>query len=309
MSFVLEQQVISTRLAKRKMRHVSEKIIETLLFLSAAASILITVGVVYILVRESVIFFQYVSIIDFLTDTQWTPLFDDAHFGIIVLLSGTIVSSLVALGVAIPIGTVVALYLSEFAASRTREVVKPTLELLSGIPTVVFGYFALLFITPLLQSIFPELPGFNLLSAGIMMGIMIMPLITSISEDAIRAVPMNLREGSYAMGATRLQTAIRVVVPASISGITASYILGISRALGETMIVSIAAGMQPSFTWNPTEPAATMTAYIVQVALGDLPHGSVGYQTIFATGLTLMLSTLFFNILGFWMQHKHRERY
>lgn len=309
MSFSSEQRVVSTRLAKRKMRHVSEKIIETLLFLSAAASILITVGVVYILVRESVLFFQHVSIVDFLTDTQWTPLFDDAHFGIVVLLSGTIVSSLVALGVAIPVGTVVALYLSEFAPSRTRNIIKPTLELLSGIPTVVFGYFALLFITPLLQSVFPELPGFNLLSAGIMMGIMIMPLIVSISEDAIRAVPMNLREGSYAMGATRLQTAIRVVIPASISGITASYILGISRALGETMIVSIAAGMQPNFTWNPIEPAATMTAYIVQVALGDLPHGSIGYQTIFATGLTLMLSTLLFNILGFWMQHKHRERY
>jgi len=308
-SFSSEQRVVSTRLAKRKMRHVSEKIIETLLFLSAAASILITVGVVYILVRESVLFFQHVSIVDFLTDTQWTPLFDDAHFGIVVLLSGTIVSSLVALGVAIPVGTVVALYLSEFAPSRTRNIIKPTLELLSGIPTVVFGYFALLFITPLLQSVFPELPGFNLLSAGIMMGIMIMPLIVSISEDAIRAVPMNLREGSYAMGATRLQTAIRVVIPASISGITASYILGISRALGETMIVSIAAGMQPNFTWNPIEPAATMTAYIVQVALGDLPHGSIGYQTIFATGLTLMLSTLLFNILGFWMQHKHRERY
>ena len=301
--------VVSERLARRASRHVKERIIEALLFAAAAVSVLITIGIVYVLVSESIVFFQHVSIIDFLTDTQWTPLFDDAHFGIMVLLSGTAVSSLVALGVAIPLGTTIAIYLTEFATPRNREIAKPILELLSGMPTVVFGYFALLFVTPLLQKLMPELPGFNLLSAGIVMGIMITPIISSISEDAMRAVPMAMREGSYAMGATRLQTALRVVFPAAISGIAAAYILGIARAVGETMILAIAAGMQPNLVWDPREPAATITAFIVQVALGDLPHGSTGYQTIFAAGLTLMLFTLVFNILGFWLQRTYRERY
>jgi phosphate transport system permease protein len=300
---------VSERLAKRASRHVKERIIEAILFAAAAASVFITIGIVYILVSESIVFFQHVSIIDFLTDTQWTPLFDDAHFGIMVLLSGTAVSSLVALGVAIPLGTTIAIYLSEFATPRNREIAKPILELLSGMPTVVFGYFALLFVTPLLQKLMPELSGFNLLSAGIVMGIMITPIISSISEDAMRAVPMAMREGSYAMGATRLQTALRVVFPAAISGIAAAYILGIARAVGETMILAIAAGMQPNLTWDPREPAATITAFIVQVALGDLPHGSTGYLTIFAAGLTLMLFTLVFNIIGFWLQRTYRERY
>ena len=300
---------MSERLAKRASRHVKERIIEAILFAAAAASVFITIGIVYILVSESIVFFQHVSIIDFLTDTQWTPLFDDAHFGIMVLLSGTAVSSLVALGVASPLGTTIAIYLSEFATPRNREIAKPILELLSGMPTVVFGYFALLFVTPLLQKLMPELSGFNLLSAGIVMGIMITPIISSISEDAMRAVPMAMREGSYAMGATRLQTALRVVFPAAISGIAAAYILGIARAVGETMILAIAAGMQPNLTWDPREPAATITAFIVQVALGDLPHGSTGYLTIFAAGLTLMLFTLVFNIIGFWLQRTYRERY
>jgi phosphate transport system permease protein len=300
---------VSERLARKASRHVGERLIEAVLFLAAAVSIFVTLAIVFILVRESVAFFQQVSIIDFLTDTQWTPLFDDAHFGIMVLLSGTAVSATVALGVAIPLGTTIAIYLSEFASPRAREFAKPILELLAGMPTVVFGYFALLFVTPLLQKLMPELPGFNLLSAGLVMGIMIVPIISSISEDAMRAVPMALREGSYAMGATRLQTALHVVVPAAISGIAAAYILGIARAVGETMILAIAAGMQPNLTWDPREPAATITAYIVQVALGDLPHGSIGYQTIFAAGLTLMLFTLVFNILGFWLQRKYREKY
>ena len=301
--------LVSERLAKRASRHVKERIIEAILFAAAAASVFITLGIVYILVSESVVFFRQVSIIDFLTDTQWTPLFDDAHFGIMVLLSGTAVSSLVALGVAIPLGTTIAIYLSEFATPRNREIAKPILELLSGMPTVVFGYFALLFVTPLLQKLMPELQGFNLLSPGIVMGIMITPIISSISEDAMRAVPMAMREGSYAMGATRLQTAVRVVFPAAISGIAAAYILGIARAVGETMILAIAAGMQPNLTWDPREPAATITAFIVQVALGDLPHGSTGYQTIFAAGLTVMLFTLVFTIIGFWLQRTYRERY
>jgi phosphate transport system permease protein len=298
-----------SRLAHRASRHLKEKIIESILLLAALVSVFTTLGIVYILVSESVVFFRHVPLWDFLTDTQWTPLFDDAHFGIMVLLSGTLVSSGVALAVAIPLGTVIAVFLSEFASPRLREVVKPMLELLSGVPTIVYGYFALLFVTPLLQKFLPELPGFNLLSAGIVMGIMIIPTVSSIAEDAMRAVPMNLREGSYAMGATRFQTATRVVVPAAISGIMAAYILGISRAVGETMILAVAAGMQPNLTWNPMEPAATITAFIVQVALGDLPHGSVGYQTIFAAGLTLMLMTLLFNILGYWLRKRYREQY
>jgi phosphate transport system permease protein len=299
----------ASRLGHRASRHFKEKIIELILFSAALVSVFTTAGIVYILVSESVVFFQHVPLTSFLFDTQWTPLFDDAHFGIMVLMSGTLVSSAVALLVAIPLGTIIAIYLSEFAGPRLRELAKPTLELLSGVPTIVYGYFALLFVTPLLQKIFPELPGFNLLSAGLVMGIMIIPTVSSLAEDAMRAVPMSLREGSYAMGATRFQTAVKVVVPAAFSGIMAGYILGISRAVGETMILAVAAGMQPNLTWNPLEPAATITAFIVQVALGDLPHGSVGYQTIFAAGLTLMLLTLVFNIIGYWLRHKYRERY
>jgi len=300
---------VSDRLARRQLRHVKERIIESLLFVAASISVATTIGIVVILLRESFIFFQQVSIWDFLTDTQWTPLFSDAHYGILPLLSGTLVSSMVALMVAIPLGTIIAIYLSEFAPFSVREVAKPFLEMLGGVPTIVYGYFALLFVTPLLQEIFPGLPGFNLLSAGLVMGIMIIPYVSSVSEDAMRAVPMSLREGSYAMGATRFQTAIKVVTPAAFSGIAAAYILGISRAVGETMILAVAAGMQPNLTWNPMEPAATITAFIVQVALGDLPHGSLGYQTIFAAGLTLALITLFFNVLGHLLRKRFRQAY
>lgn len=306
---VLADHTVSARLAKRKSRHIRERLIEALLFLAASVSVAVTVGIVVILVTESYQFFQHVPLWDFLTDTQWTPLFDDAHYGIMVLLSGTMVSSFVALAVAIPLGTIIAIYLSEFAPFSVREVAKPFLELLGGVPTIVYGYFALLYVTPALQYFFPGLPGFNLLSAGLVMGVMIIPYVSSLSEDAMRAVPMSMREGSYAMGATRFQTATRVVTPAAFSGISAAYILGISRAVGETMILAVAAGMQPNLTWNPAEPAATITAYIVQVALGDLPHGSIGYQTIFAAGLTLMLLTLFFNILGHVMKRKFRQAY
>ncbi len=300
---------VSDRLAKKRTRHIRERVIEVLLFLSASVSVVVTVGIVVILLTESYQFFQHVPLLDFLTDTQWTPLFDDAHYGIMVLLSGTVMSSLVALAVAIPLGTIIAIYLSEFAPFAVREVAKPFLELLGGVPTIVYGYFALLYVTPALQYFFPGLPGFNLLSAGLVMGIMIIPYVSSVSEDAMRSVPMAMREGSYAMGATRFQTAVRVVTPAAFSGIAAAYILGISRAVGETMIVAVAAGMQPNLTWNPAEPAATITAYIVQVALGDLPHGSIGYQTIFAAGLTLMLLTLFFNVLGHFLKRRYRQAY
>ncbi len=299
----------SARLAHRRSRIWRERMIEFVLFLAALVSVFTTIGIIYVLVSESLAFFSHVPLWDFLTDTQWTPLFDDQHFGIMVLLSGTLTSSAVALSIAIPLGTIIAIYLSEFAPFKVREVAKPFLELLGGIPTIVYGYFALLFVTPLLQRAFPELPGFNLLSAGLVMGIMIIPYVASISEDAMRAVPMSLREGSYAMGATRFQTATKVVVPAAFSGIASAYILGISRAVGETMILAVAAGMQPNLTFNPTEPAATITAFIVQVALGDLPHGSIGYQTIFAAGLTLLVLTLVFNILGHVLRRRFREAY
>lgn len=299
----------SRRLGYSYRRHLGERFIEAILFLMAFISVVITLAIVAMLVSESLVFFEHVSLWDFLTDTQWTPLFDDAHYGILPLVSGTVVSSAVALLVAIPLGTITAIYLSEFAPFAVREIAKPFLELLGGVPTVVYGYFALLFVTPALQKIIPGLPGFSLLSAGLVMGIMIIPYVSSMAEDAMRSVPMHLREGSYAMGATRFQTALRVVMPAAFSGIAAAYILGISRAVGETMVVAIAAGMQPNLTWNPLEPAATITAYIVQISLGDLPHGSIGYQTIFAAGLTLFLMTLAFNILGHVLRKRYREIY
>ena len=300
---------ISKRLAKNIKRNFVERVIEIILMSAALASTFITLGIVYILVTEASGFFEEVSIIEFLTSRQWTPLFEDAHYGILPLISGTLTTSFIALSVAVPIGTIAAIYLSEFASHKTRESVKPMLELLVGVPTVVFGYFALLFVTPLLQKLNPDLPTFNMLGAGLVMGVMIIPYIASVAEDAMRAVPMNMREGSYAMGATKFQTAIRVVTPAATSGIIAAYILGISRAVGETMVVAIAAGQQPTFTFNPLEGAATITAYIVQVAMGDLPHGSLGYQSIFAAGMVLFVITFVFNILGHMVRKRFAERY
>ncbi|MBA2352296.1 MAG: phosphate ABC transporter permease subunit PstC [Burkholderiales bacterium] len=300
---------IPARFAVQRSRKIRERIFEFLLLLAAVSSVATTIGILYILISESLVFFQNVPLSEFLTDTQWTPLFSNPHYGILPLLSGTLVSSAVALLVAIPLGTIIAIYLSEFAPFSVREVAKPFLEMLGSVPTVVYGYFALLFVTPLLQQFIPGLPGFSLLSAGLVMGIMIIPYVSSLSEDAMRAVPMALREGSYAMGATRFQTASRVVAPAAFSGIAAAYVLGVSRAVGETMIVAVAAGLQPNLTWNPAEPAATITAYIVQVSLGDLPHGSIGYQTIFAAGLTLMLLTLVFNIAGHVLRRRYRQVY
>lgn len=299
----------TSSLRRRASRNVKEKLIEFALFLAALSSVLTTIAIVVILLEESVLFFRQVSIWDFITGTEWTPLFDNPKYGILPLLMGTLVTSTIALLVAVPMGTILAMYLSEFAGFKAREIAKPFLELLAGIPTVVYGYFALLFVTPLLQLLLPNLPGFNMLSAGLVMGIMIVPYVSSICEDAMRAVPMALREGSFAMGATRLQTSAKVVVPAAFSGIAAAYILGVSRAVGETMVLAIAAGNQPNFTLNPMEPAQTITAYIVAVSLGDLPHGGIGYQTIFAAGLTLMLMTLGFNIAGHWLRRKYREAY
>lgn len=307
-SSITSRQVVSLTLYERFLRF-KERVIEFLLFLAASLSIIITIGIFGILIYESSAFFAHVSIFEFLTDTLWTPLFYPPRFGILPLLTGTLVTTAVALSVALPIGSIVAIYLSEFAPQAVREILKPILELLSAIPTVVYGYFALLFVAPLLQRIIPDLPTFNMLSAGIVMGIMIIPYVSSLSEDAMRAVPMSLRESAYALGANRIITALKVVYPAAFSGIVASYILAISRALGETMIVAIAAGMQPNLTLDPREPAATITAFIVQVSLGDLPHGSIGYQSIFAAGLTLFLITLIFNVIGFYLRRRYREAY
>jgi phosphate transport system permease protein len=286
-----------------------DRVVEFILLLAGLVAVFTTIAIVCILVYESSSFFRTVSIGDFLTDTMWTPLFANPRYGILPLVSGTLTTTMVALLVAIPVGTTIAIYLSEFAPHRLRETVKPILELLGAVPTVVYGYFALLMVTPLLQKLIPGLPGFNMLSAGLVIGLMIVPYIATVREDAMRAVPRYMREGSYAMGATRLQTALRVVVPGALSGIAAAYILGISRAVGETMVVAIAAGMQPQLTFDPREPAATITAYIVQVSLGDLPHDSIGYQSIFAAGLVLMLITLVFNVIGFFLTRRFREAY
>jgi phosphate transport system permease protein len=295
--------------ASLRYRKTRDRIIELILMSAGLVAVFTTIAIVFILFYESSYFFEHVSIKDFITDTMWTPLFADARYGILPLVSGTLTVTGVAILVAIPVGTIIAIYLSEFAPHQLRESVKPVLELLGAVPTVVYGYFALLMVTPLLQKVWPELPGFNMLSAGLVIGLMIVPYVASVSEDAMRAVPKYMREGSYAMGATKLQTALRVVVPGAFSGLAAAYILGISRAVGETMVVAIAAGMMANLTFNPTEPAATITAYIVQVSLGDLPHDSIGYQSIFAAGLVLMLMTLVLNVIGFFLTRRFREAY
>lgn len=286
-----------------------ERVIELGLVLAAISSVLVTCGIVIVLVGESIPFFKHVSIVEFLTSTVWTPLFSEPQFGILPLVAGTLVTTAVALAVAMPVGTIIAIWLSEFASHRVREIVKPVLEVLSAVPTVVFGYFAIRLVSPALQNIFTELPTFNMLSAGLVMGVMIVPYVSSLSEDAMRSVPMLLREGSYAMGAGKLTTALRVVFPAALSGIGAAYTLAVARAVGETMIVAIAAGQQPDLTFNPMDPAATITAYIVQVSLGDLPHDSIGYQSIFAAGLTLFLFTLAFNVIGLILRRRFRQEY
>jgi len=293
----------------KQVRKLKERLIEGALLLSALFSIFITAGIIAVLFFETFEFFKEVSIIEFLTDTQWTPLFAEKHFGILPLFAGTLLTTLIAVIVAIPIGLTSAIYLSEYASDRVRTAVKPALEILAAIPTVVYGYFALLLVTPALQMIFPDLSGFNALSPGIVMGIMIIPIISSLSEDAMHAVPMGLREGAYALGSTRLQVATRVVVPAAFSGIAASFILGISRAVGETMIVAIAAGQQPRLTMNPFVPVETVTAYIVQVSLGDTPTGTIEYRTIFAVGISLFVVTFGLNMISYWLRKRFREEY
>jgi phosphate transport system permease protein len=294
---------------KRTFFKMKEKGTEVILFLSALSTILITLSIVFILFYEGLGFFKVVSLMEFLTGTQWTPLFAQPKFGILPLVAGTFLVTGIAVIVALPMGLIVAVYLSEYAPFKVKEIAKPILELLAAVPTVVYGYFALLFLTPLLQKLIPNLSGFNALSPGIIMGIMIIPYVSSVSEDATKAVPMQIREGSYATGATKFQTAFKVVIPAAFSGIAAAFVIGISRAIGETMVVAIAAGMMPNLTLNALEPVQTLTAYIVGISLGDVPHGTVMYKTIFAAGITLFLITLFLNVLGFWFRRRFREVY
>jgi phosphate transport system permease protein len=292
-----------------RQRRVIEFVIERALFLCAAISVLVTGGIIAVLLFETLAFLREVPIIEFLTGTEWTPLFSEKHFGVLPLVVGTTLVSAIAMIVALPAGLLAAIYLSEYAPPRLRRVVKPLLEVLAGVPTVVYGYFALLFVTPLLQQFFPTLSGFNALGPGIVMGIMILPLVSSLSEDALHSVPNGLREGAFALGATRMQSTLRVVVPAAFSGISASFILAISRAIGETMIVAIAAGQQPRLTLNPMVPIETMTAYIVQVSLGDTPAGTLEYRTIFAVGMLLFVMTFVLNLVSNRLRRRFREEY
>jgi phosphate transport system permease protein len=290
-------------------RHRNERIIGAGLFLCSVVSILTTLGIVAVLVVESLSFFRQVSIIEFLTGRQWTPLFQDQQFGVLPLLTGSLLIAVGAAVVALPIGLAAAIYLSEYASRRVRAVIKPLLEILAGIPTVVYGFFALTFVTPIIRSIWPETDVYNALSASIVVGIMIIPMVSSLSEDAMSAVPDALRAGAYALGATRFEVAARTVVPAALSGIIASFLLAISRAIGETMIVTIAAGGVANLTVNPLRSVQTMTAYIAQTATGELAHGSVEYQTIFAVGLTLFAITLGMNIISIFVLRRFREVY
>jgi phosphate transport system permease protein len=288
-------------------RRLIERVIGMSLAFCGGLSVLTTVGIVAVLITETLAFFRGVPLLAFLMDRQWTPLFADKHFGIAPLACGTVLTSAIAMLVAVPLGLLCAIYLSEFARERVRRTLKPLLEILAGIPTVVYGYFALLFVTPLLQRVVPQLSGFNALSPGLVMGIMILPMVASLSEDAMYAVPQGLREGAYALGSSRLQAALRVVVPAAFSGIAASCLLAVSRAIGETMIVAIAAGQQPRLTLNPLVPIETMTAYIVQISLGDTPTGTLEYRTIFAVGMALFLGTLSLNLVSVWLRQRFRE--
>lgn len=297
------------RFAPRGRRVFMERAIHGLLFFCAAVSILTTAGIIFTLLGETVEFFQDVPIVDFLTGTRWTPLFISKEFGVLPLINGTLAVALVAIVVAVPLGLMSAIFLSEYAPARMRAIVKPILEVLAGIPTVVYGYFALLFVTPILRGIFPQTQVFNVLSAGIVMGFMILPMMASISEDALRVVPRTLREGAYALGATRFQVVTRVVVPGALSGILAAVILSVSRAIGETMIVSIAAGQQPKIGFDLLSSMETMTAYIVQVSLGDTPQDTLEFRTLFAVGTLLFLMTFVMNVLSDWIVRRYREVY
>lgn len=280
-----------------------------ILMICAIITVLTTIGIVYVLFSESYTFFQTVPLSDFLTDTEWTPLFTDKHYGILPLLTGTLLTTTIAMCIAVPMGITIAIYLSEYAPKKIRATVKPLLEILASIPTVVYGFFALTVVTPFLQQYIPDLSGFNALSAGLVMGIMIMPMVSSLSEDAMYAVPKSLREGAYGMGSTRLQTSFRVILPAASSGIIVSVILAFARAVGETMIVAVAAGQQPILTGDPRSSVETITTYIVQVSSGDVQHGSLEYNTIFAAGITLFIFTFALNSVSFYIKKRFQEKY
>jgi phosphate transport system permease protein len=291
-------------------RHFRERAIKLVLAACAYVSVLTTFGIVFVLLFETINFFREVSIVEFFTSTTWSAAFANPQFGILVLASGTLLTTLIAIAVALPVGLLAAIFLSEYASPRLRRWLKPALEILAGVPTIVYGYFALTFVTPLLrETVFPTMTIFNALSAGLVMGVMIIPTIASVSEDAIHAVPRSLREGAYALGATRRETATRIVLPAALSGIVAATILGISRAVGETMIVAVAAGNLAQLATNPLESVQTMTAFIVQVASGDTPTGSLTYNTIFAVGSTLFVMTLILNIVSYVFVRRFREAY
>lgn len=292
-----------------KLNRLNEFIIPKILFLCASTAILVTLGIIYTLLNETIHFFGQVSIIEFLTNPRWTPLFNPQNFGVLPLVAGSVLIAIIASLVAIPIGLASAIYLSEYAPDKVRRIVKPILEVLAGVPTIVYGFFALSVVTPLLRIFIPELGIFNALSAGIVVGIMIIPMVASLSEDAMSAVPRSIKEGAYALGATRLEVSTKIVVPAALSGIIASFVLAISRAIGETMIVTLAAGAMPNLTFNPLEPVQTLTAYIVQVSLGDTPYGSIEYYTIYAVGMTLFVLTFMMNILAGWISKRFKEDY
>ena len=296
---------------KRQTRgnRVKEWIIERFLFLSAILSIFTTLAILGVLAFEAFDFFQHVSIIEFFTGTKWTPLFQPQSFGILPLVWGTLLVTIIALAVAVPFGLGGAIFLSEYAPDRLRRTVKPILEILAGVPTVVYGYFALTFITPLLQNVFPDMIVFNALSAGLVMGVMIIPMVSSLSEDAMLAVPQSFREGAYALGARKYEVILKVVLPSALSGIVSSFILAISRAIGETMIVSVAAGSTPNLTLNPLESIQTMTGYITQISLGDVSYGSLEYKTIFSVGLTLFLMVFIVNLIGQYIAKRYWRRY
>lgn len=286
-----------------------ERLVRWIFASCALVSVVTTVGIVVLLLNQSIGFFQEVSVWEFITGTRWSPILKPNSYGVLPLVCGTVLVAVIASAVAVPVGLATAIFLSEYAPDRVRRVIKPALEILAGIPTIVYGYFALSFVTPLLQRIMPDLLIFNALSAGIVMGLMIIPMVSSLSEDAMLAVPRSLRHAAYALGATRLEVALRVVVPAALSGIVAAFILGLSRAIGETMLVTLAAGATPKMTFNPLESIQTMTAYIVQLSQGETPHGSLEYNTIFAVGLVLFLMTLAMNMLGQWVVQRYRETY
>ena len=308
--FAAPDPLLAGRRAKtRRGRVFRERLIQAGLISCTSVSILTTAGIVFVLLFDALQFFGEVSFIDFITGTKWTPFFQSKHFGVLALVSATFLIAVLSMAVALPLGLLSAIYLSEYAPERVTKVVKPVLEVLAGIPTVVYGYFALLFVTPLLQDISDKVLVFNGLSAAIVMGIMILPMVSSLSEDAMRAVPRSLREGAYALGSTKLEVATRVVVPAALSGIVSAFILAISRAVGETMIVTIAAGQNPNFTFSPLVPIETMTAFIVQASGGEVVHGTIEYRTIFAVALLLFVITLAMNLLSQYVVNRFREQY